>query len=41
MYPARNKQVVYGTIYPMEVALLRAQLAQSHIKDLLALKEQQ
>ncbi len=38
MYPVRDKQVAYGTIYPMEVALLRAQLTQSHIKDLLALK---
>jgi len=36
MYPARNKQAEYGSIYPMEVDLLRAKLTQ---RQVTALKE--
>lgn len=36
MYPAENKQTVYGSIFPMEVNLLRARLTRQHIE---ALKE--
>lgn len=32
-YPAEDKQAAYGTIYPMEVALLRADLTRKHIAD--------
>jgi len=36
MYPAKNKQAEYGTIYPMEANLLRAKLTQ---RQVIALKE--
>ena len=38
MYPAKNKQAEYGTMYPMEVALLHAKLTGQQVaalKDLL------
>jgi uncharacterized protein YecT (DUF1311 family) len=38
MYSAKNKQAEYGTIYPMEVALLHAKLTRQQVtalKDLL------
>jgi uncharacterized protein YecT (DUF1311 family) len=36
MYPAKNKQAEYGSIYPMEADLLRAKLTQ---RQVTALKE--
>lgn len=36
MYPAKDKQAEYGSIYPMEAALLRAKLTQ---RQVTALKE--
>jgi hypothetical protein len=36
MYPAKNRQAEYGSIYPMEADLLRAKLAQ---RQVTALKE--
>jgi len=36
MYPAKDKQAEYGSIYPMEADLLRAKLTQ---EQLVALKE--
>ena len=36
MYPAKNKQAEHGSIYPMEVDLLRAKLTQ---RQVIALKE--
>ena len=33
-YPANDKQAEYGSIYPMEVALVRSGLVQAHIADL-------
>jgi uncharacterized protein YecT (DUF1311 family) len=36
-YPAEDKQAEYGTMYPMEVDLLIADLTRSHIRDLKAL----
>jgi uncharacterized protein YecT (DUF1311 family) len=36
MYPAKNKQTEYGSMYPMKVSLLRAKLTQ---KQVAALKE--
>jgi uncharacterized protein YecT (DUF1311 family) len=39
-YPAHDKQVEYGSIYPMDVALLRAKLTQQHIADLQELMKQ-
>ncbi len=36
MYPAKDKQAEYGTVYPMEVDLLRARLSQ---RQVVALKE--
>jgi uncharacterized protein YecT (DUF1311 family) len=36
MYPAKNKQAEYGSMYPMKVSLLRARLTQ---KQVAALKE--
>lgn len=36
MYPAKDKQAEYGSIYPMEADLLRAKLAQQQV---VALKE--
>ena len=38
MYPARDKQAEYGSIYPLEANLLRAKLTRQHtkaLKDLL------
>jgi len=38
MYPAKDKQVEYGSMYPMESALLRAKLTKQQVaalKDLL------
>lgn len=37
LYPASDKQGMYGSIYPMEVALARSDLIQQHIADLKAL----
>jgi uncharacterized protein YecT (DUF1311 family) len=39
MYPAKDKQAAYGTIYPMEVDLLSAQLTQKQIGELSALQK--
>ena len=36
MYPAKNKQAEYGSVYPMEADLLRAKLTQ---RQITALKE--
>jgi len=36
MYPAEDKQIQYGSIYPMEIAVLRAKLTQ---RQVAALKE--
>lgn len=38
MYPAKDKQAEYGSVYPMEVDLLRAKLTEQHVaalKDLM------
>jgi uncharacterized protein YecT (DUF1311 family) len=40
MYPARNKQAEYGSIYPMEVNLIRASLTRQHLSDVEKLLEQ-
>ena len=40
MYPARDKQGAYGSIYPMEVDLLGAKLTQQHISALMELLQQ-
>jgi len=40
MYPAKNKQVEYGSIYPMEAALLRAKLTQQQVVALKELQQQ-
>jgi uncharacterized protein YecT (DUF1311 family) len=40
MYPAKDKQAEYGTIYPMEADLLRAKLTQRQITALKELLEQ-
>jgi uncharacterized protein YecT (DUF1311 family) len=37
LYPAPNKQVEYGSIYPMEFALARSVLVQRHTADLQGL----
>lgn len=37
MYPDEDKQAAYGTIFPMEVDLLRARLTREQIRALLAL----
>jgi len=37
MYPDEDKQAAYGTIYPMEVDLLRARLTREQITALVAL----
>jgi len=34
MYPAQNKQMEYGSIYPMDAALLTAKLARQQINAL-------
>ncbi len=36
LYPAANKQAEYGSIYPMEVDLARADLVAQHVIDLKA-----
>jgi len=40
MYPAEDKQAEYGSIYPMDAALLRAKLTQHQIAALKDLVEQ-
>jgi len=40
MYPAPDKQTEYGSIYPMDVALLHAKLTQQHIGDIQELLKQ-
>jgi uncharacterized protein YecT (DUF1311 family) len=40
MYPAKNKQAEYGSIYPMEAALLRAKLTQRQVTALKELLQQ-
>ena len=40
MYPAKDKRLEYGSIYPMDFALLRAKLTQQHIADLQELSKQ-
>jgi uncharacterized protein YecT (DUF1311 family) len=39
MYPADDKQANYGSMYPMEVDLLRAELTTEQAKAILALSE--
>ena len=40
MYPARDKQAEYGSIYPMEAELLRAKLTRRQVTALKELLEQ-
>ena len=40
MYPTPDKQAEYGSIYPMDVALLTTKLTQQHIADLQGLLKQ-
>jgi len=40
MYPAKNKQAEYGSIYPMEADLLRAKLTQRQVTALKELQQQ-
>lgn len=40
MYPARDKQGEYGSVFPMEADLLYADLTQKHIADLQRLLRQ-
>lgn len=40
MYPAKNKQGEYGSIYPMEADLLRAKLTQRQVTALKELLQQ-
>jgi uncharacterized protein YecT (DUF1311 family) len=40
LYPAKDKQLSYGSVYPMEVALARSGLVQQHIADLKVLLTQ-
>ena len=40
MYPARNKQAEYGSVYPMEADLLRAKLTQRQVTALKELLQQ-
>ncbi len=40
MYPAKNKQAEYGSIYPTEAALLRAKLTQRQVTALKELIQQ-
>jgi len=40
MYSAKNKQAEYGSIYPMEVDLLRAKLTQRQVAALKELLQQ-
>ncbi len=37
LYPASNKQVEYGSMYPMESALAHSALVQRHTADLQGL----
>lgn len=39
MYPAADKQLEYGSIYPMEAALLRARLTERQITELQQLQK--
>lgn len=39
-YPAQDKQVEYGSMYGMDVALVRAKLTQQHLADLQELLKQ-
>ncbi len=39
MYPAADKQVEYGSVYPMEVNLLRARLTRNHMEELRRMLE--
>ena len=41
MYPAKDKATEYGSIYPMDLALLRAKLTRQHITDLQELMKEQ
>lgn len=34
MYPEEHKQVEYGSVYPMEIDLLRATLTREHVTAL-------
>jgi uncharacterized protein YecT (DUF1311 family) len=40
MYPAKDKQVEYGSIYLMEASLLRARLTERHTTELKELLQQ-
>ena len=40
MYPAKDKQAEYGSVFPMEVDLLRAKLTQQQIQALTELLQQ-
>jgi len=40
MYPAKDKQSEYGSIYPMEADLLRAKLTQRQVTALKELLQQ-
>jgi uncharacterized protein YecT (DUF1311 family) len=40
MYPAKDKQAEYGSIYPMEADRLRAKLTQRQVKELKELLQQ-
>ena len=40
MYPAKDKQAEYGSIYPMEADLLRAKLTQRQVTALRELLQQ-
>jgi uncharacterized protein YecT (DUF1311 family) len=40
MYPAKDKQVEYGSIYLMEASLLRAKLTERHTTELKELLQQ-
>src|SRR5712692_9317577 len=40
MYPAKDKQAEYGSIYPMEADLLRAKLTQRQVTSLKELLQQ-
>jgi uncharacterized protein YecT (DUF1311 family) len=40
MYPAKDKQAAYGSIFPMEIGLLRGKLARQQIQALRELLKQ-
>jgi len=40
MYPAKNKQAEYGSIYPMQVAITRARLTRQQVEDLKVILRQ-